>query len=117
MSINVTARDFDELVLRAEKPVLLDVWAPWCPHCRRIGPAFEQVGEQHGDRLTAAMLNYDEARELATAMGSIRCRRCCCSAAGRSSMLLSRRPPRRPSRNLSGAHCRDGAGHEADRNV
>ena len=69
MSINVTARDFDELVLRAEKPVLLDVWAPWCPHCRRIGPAFEQVGEQHGDRLTAAMLNYDEARELADRYG------------------------------------------------
>lgn len=69
MSINVTARDFDELVLRAEKSVLLDVWAPWCPHCRRIGPAFEQVGEQHGDRLTAAMLNYDEARELADRYG------------------------------------------------
>lgn len=69
MLINVTARDFDELVLRAEKPVLLDVWAPWCPHCRRIGPAFEQVGEQHGDRLTAAMLNYDEARELADRYG------------------------------------------------
>ncbi len=69
MSTNVTARDFDELVLRAEKPVLLDVWAPWCPYCRRIGPAFEQVGEQHGDRLTAAMLNYDEARELADRYG------------------------------------------------
>lgn len=36
---------------------------------RRIGPAFEQVGEQHGDRLTAAMLNYDEARELADRYG------------------------------------------------
>lgn len=69
MSTNVTARDFDELVLRAEKPVLLDVWAPWCPYCCRIGPAFEQVGEQHGDRLTAAMLNYDEARELADRYG------------------------------------------------
>ena len=34
-----------------------------------LPPAFEQVGEQHGDRLTAAMLNYDEARELADRYG------------------------------------------------
>ena len=50
-----------------EKPPLLDYWAPWCGYSRRIGPAYERVAEEYGDRLTAAKINIDEEAQLAEA--------------------------------------------------
>lgn len=63
--ITITKENFDELVLRAEGPVLVDFWAPWCVYCRRIAPALDQLAEQYGERVTVGKINVDEQPELA----------------------------------------------------
>ena len=54
--LTITTNSFENDVLHAEKPVLVDFWAQWCPYCRRIAPAFDKVGEQYADTLTAGQL-------------------------------------------------------------
>mgnify|MGYP002570181447 CR=1 FL=1 len=56
-------------VLRADKPVLVDFWAQWCPYCRRIAPAFDKVGEQYADTLISGKINYDEEPQLIQRFG------------------------------------------------
>ena len=44
--LTITTSRFENDVLRADKPVLVDFWAQWCPYCRRIAPAFDKVGQK-----------------------------------------------------------------------
>lgn len=62
--ITLTTENFDERVLRAGKPVLVEFWADWCPPCKMIAPILEQIESEHGDRLTVAKLNGDEHPEI-----------------------------------------------------
>ena len=62
--ITVTEQNYEELVLKAERPVLVDFWAPWCRYCRRIAPALEKVAEQREGDLVVAKINADEEPEL-----------------------------------------------------
>lgn len=50
---------FDNLVLRADQPVLVDFWAQWCPPCHQIVPVLEQIDAERND-LTVVKLNSDE---------------------------------------------------------
>ena len=56
---------FNQYVREGNKPVLVEFWAPWCVYCRRIGPAFDKIGQQYGSRLTVAKVNIDEEPLLA----------------------------------------------------
>ena len=56
---------FDELVLRADKPVLVDFWAQWCPPCHQIAPVLAQIGAERNDQLTVVKLNADENPAIA----------------------------------------------------
>jgi thioredoxin 1 len=51
---------FDEVVLRADKPVLVDFWAQWCPPCHQIVPVLAQIAAERNDQLTVVKLNSDE---------------------------------------------------------
>jgi thioredoxin 1 len=51
---------FDEVVLRADKPVLVDFWAQWCPPCHQIVPVLAQIADERKDQLTIVKLNSDE---------------------------------------------------------
>jgi len=61
----VTDASFEQDVLKAEKPVLVDFWAGWCAPCRRVAPILEQIQAEHGDKLEIVKLNVDENPETA----------------------------------------------------
>ena len=67
--LTITTNSFENDVLRADKPVLVDFWAQWCPYCRRIAPAFDKVGEQYADTLISGKINYDEEPQLIERFG------------------------------------------------
>lgn len=60
---------FEELVLRSNKPVLVDFWAEWCGPCRQIGPSLEEISTEMGEKLTVAKVNIDHNPEAPTRYG------------------------------------------------
>ena len=66
--VNITKANFTELVLKNEKPVLLDFWAPWCGPCRMVAPIVEAIAEEREDVLVGKV-NVDEEMELAMEFG------------------------------------------------
>ena len=56
----VTDTSFQNEVLGADKPVLVDFWAEWCGPCRMIGPALEELSDELGEQVTITKLNIDE---------------------------------------------------------
>lgn len=62
--INVTTDSFKSTVIEADKPVLVDFWAPWCGPCKKLGPIIEEIAAEMGDKVTVAKVNVDEERTL-----------------------------------------------------
>ena len=60
-SVKVTDESFEQDVLQAEKPVLVDFWAEWCGPCKQIAPALEQIAEELAGKVTVAKLNIEES--------------------------------------------------------
>lgn len=62
--VSVDASNFEKLVLNAENPILLDVYADWCGPCRRMAPIFEQVSQKYkGKKITFAKIKMDGFEE------------------------------------------------------
>ncbi len=55
--IDVTDADFDTVVVRSDKPVLVDYWADWCAPCKQISPIIEELAREHGDKMTFVKLD------------------------------------------------------------
>lgn len=65
----VTTATFEQEVLGAGVPVLVDFWAPWCGPCRRVGPEVEAVATQFADRARVVKIDIDEEPDLAARYG------------------------------------------------
>jgi thioredoxin 1 len=65
----VTDSSFQQDVLAASRPVLVDFWAEWCGPCRMIAPALEELSDELGERVTIAKLNIDENPDAPTRYG------------------------------------------------
>ena len=58
-AVNINSKQLKEMI-ESKKNVLVDFWAPWCPHCRKINPAYEQIAEQYAGELEVVKLDMDE---------------------------------------------------------
>ena len=67
--IHVSDDNFEELVLNAQVPVMVDFWAPWCGPCRMIAPIVEDLAAKYDGRAVIAKINTDENVDVATSLG------------------------------------------------
>jgi len=58
--LHVTDSNFDELVLKAGIPVLVDYWAEWCGPCKMIAPVLDEIAKEYDGKITVAKLNIDD---------------------------------------------------------
>ena len=58
-TINVTDENFDEKVLKSDKPVLVDFWAEWCGPCKMVGPILEDISNEMAEEVVIAKHDID----------------------------------------------------------
>ena len=69
MALEITDANFDELVLKSDKPVMVDFWAEWCGPCRMLGPIIEEVSKDYEGKAVVGKLDVDSNQEFAAKFG------------------------------------------------
>ncbi|MBQ3463450.1 MAG: thioredoxin [Clostridia bacterium] len=67
MEINLTSETYEGEVLKSDKPVLVDFWAPWCGPCKSVGPVISEIAEEYEGKVKVCKVNVDECGDLAAA--------------------------------------------------
>ena len=65
----LTAEGWEKDVIQAEGPVLVDLWAAWCPPCRKMGPVIDELARVSGDKVTVGKLDVDQHPAVAERYG------------------------------------------------
>ena len=67
--IEVTDGTFETEVIKSDKPVLVDFWAPWCGPCRAVGPILSEIAKEHESGLKVVKVNIDDNQQYAFKLG------------------------------------------------
>jgi len=69
MSLELTDANFEEIIAKADKPVVVDFWAEWCGPCRIVGPIINEIAEEFNDRAIVGKLDVDNNPEVSARYG------------------------------------------------
>src|SRR6266498_3556276 len=69
MTIDVTDGTFDEVVLKSDKPVIVDFWAEWCGPCRMVGPIVKEISTDFDGRAVVTKVDVDSNPEISSKFG------------------------------------------------
>lgn len=69
MALELTDQNFEEMVLKSDKPVLVDFWAEWCGPCRMVGPFVEEIAKEYEGKAVVGKVNVDHNPNISTQFG------------------------------------------------
>ena len=69
MALEITDATFEEIVLKSDKPVLVDFWAAWCGPCRMVGPIIDEVSNDYEGKAVVCKMDVDANQEFAAKYG------------------------------------------------
>ena len=69
MALEITDATFDEIVLKSDKPVVVDFWAAWCGPCRMVGPIIDEVSNEYEGKAVVGKVDVDANQEYAAKYG------------------------------------------------
>ncbi|MDG2447344.1 MAG: thioredoxin [Flavobacteriaceae bacterium] len=69
MALEITDQSFEEIVLKSDKPVLVDFWAAWCGPCRMVGPIIEEISNDYEGKAVVGKVDVDANQEFAAKYG------------------------------------------------
>lgn len=69
MAITITDNNFDEVVMKSDKPVLVDFWAEWCGPCRMVGPIVEELSKEYDGKAVIGKLDVDSNPNVSMQFG------------------------------------------------